>query len=124
MSDKVHYVTFGLWGLLELTLRKTKENTDLVAKAQANSDQDFNSDPGVVAAFLTTVIDMAQNNADFTTALLKDQNRHSLSALLEMLGYRKYLATVDYSFPSDSISVEIDAHAGHSQSKPEEEVRA
>ena len=109
---------------LELTLRKTKENTDLVAKAKANSDQDFNSDPGVVAAFLTTVIDMAQNNADFTTALLQDQNHHSLSVLLEMLGYRKYLATVDYSFPSDLISVEIDAHAGHSQSKPEEEVRA
>ena len=109
---------------LELTLRKTKENSDLVAKAKANSDQDFNSDPGVVAAFLTTVIDMARNNADFTTALLKDQNHHSLSVLLEMLGYRKYLATVDYSFPSESISVEVDARAGHTQGKPEEEVRA
>ena len=30
---------------LELTLRKTRQNTDLVAKARANTDQDFNSDP-------------------------------------------------------------------------------
>ncbi|WP_454932059.1 type I restriction endonuclease subunit R [Actinomyces oricola] len=92
---------------LELTLRKTKENTDLVAKAKANSDQDFNSDPGVVEAFLTTVIDMAQSNAEFTTALLKNQNHHSLSALLEMLGYREYLAAVDIVYPKQTIEVEI-----------------
>ena len=92
---------------LELTLRKTKENADLVAKAKANSDQNFNSDPGVVEAFLTTVIDMAQSNADFTTALLKDQNHHSLSALLEMLGYREYLAAVDFVYPNQTIEVEI-----------------
>lgn len=92
---------------LELTLRKTKENTDLVAKAKANSDQDFASDPGVVGAFLTTVIDMAQSNTDFTTALLKDQNHDSLTALLEMLGYREYLATVDYAFPNQPVEVEI-----------------
>ena len=77
---------------LELTLRKTKENPGLVAKAKANTDQDFNTDPGVVSAFLATVIDMAQNNAQFTTALLKDQNHGSLAALLEMLGFRTYLA--------------------------------
>jgi type I restriction enzyme R subunit len=80
---------------LELTLRKTKENTGLVERAKANSDEDFNSDPSVVAAFLSTVIDMAQNNADFTNTLLRNHNRGSLSALLEMLGYRKYLADVD-----------------------------
>jgi len=109
---------------LELTLRKTKENTDLVAKAKANSDQDFNSDPGVVSAFLSTVIDMAQNNADFTTALLKDQNHHSLAVLLEVLGYRKYLATVDYAFPDDAISVEIAPDSPHAKAKTEEGTRA
>ncbi|GAB3707406.1 type I restriction endonuclease subunit R [Mariniluteicoccus flavus] len=97
---------------LELTLRKTKENANLVAKAKANSDQDFNSDPGVVEAFLSTVIDMAQSSADFTTALLKDQNHQSLSGLLEMLGYRKYLVSVDYSFPGDAETVEVNAEKG------------
>lgn len=100
---------------LELTLRKTKENSDLVAKAKANSDQDFNSDPGVVAAFLSTVIDMAQDNADFTTALLKDQNHHSLSVLLEMMGYRKYLATVDDAFPKETVAVGVEGRTCRAQ---------
>ena len=91
---------------LELTLRKTKENSDLVAKAKANSDQDFNSDPGVVAAFLTTVIDMAQNNADFTNALLKDQNNDSLARLLKSLHYRKYLAS-DYALLHEGTTVDV-----------------
>lgn len=91
---------------LELTLRKTKENSELVAKAKANSDQDFNSDPGVVAAFLGTVIDMAQSNAEFTNALLKDQNHHSISALLQMVGYRNYLANADNALPDPSAQTE------------------
>lgn len=89
-----------------------------MAKAKANSDQDFNSDPGVVAAFLSTVIDMAQNNMDFATALLKDQNRHSLAALLEMVGYREYLATVDLPPPSQPVQVGIDHHQGTHDTPP------
>ncbi|MGB3955292.1 MAG: type I restriction endonuclease [Brooklawnia sp.] len=104
---------------LELTLRKTRQNTDLVAKARANTDQDFNSDPGVVQAFLSTVIDMAQNNAEFTDALLRNQNHDSLSVLLAMLGFRKYLAA-DYAFPDESLHVEVDAGAAHAAKKQEE----
>ena len=70
-------------------------------------------------AFLSTVIDMAQNNAEFTDALLRNQNHDSLSVLLAMLGFRKYLAA-DYAFPDESLHVEVDAGAAHAAKKQEE----
>ena len=95
---------------LDLTLRKTKENADLVAKAKANTDQDFHSDPGVVEAFLEVVIDMAQSNADFTSALLRDQNKVSLARFLQVLGYRDYLAS-DVALPQGRTGLEVEPGA-------------
>lgn len=76
----------------DLVLRKTKENTRLVESAKANSDADFHNDSSVVQAFVDGVLDVQNANQEFTDAILKDQSIASLIKLLQLIGYRRYLA--------------------------------
>lgn len=76
----------------DLVLRKTKENTTLVDSAKANSDADFHRDNHVVQVFVDSVLDVQHANTEFTDAILKDQSSESLVKLLQLIGYRRYLA--------------------------------
>lgn len=76
----------------DLVLRKTKENTKLVDSAKANSDADFHHDNHVVQVFVDSVLDVQHANTEFTDAILKDQSSESLVKLLQLIGYRRYLA--------------------------------
>lgn len=76
----------------DLVLRKTKENARLVDSAKANSDADFHNDTTVVQGFVDGVLDLQNANQEFTDAILKDQSLASLVKLLQLIGYRSYLA--------------------------------
>lgn len=77
---------------IENILRDAKKDQDLVAKARANSDADFNGDAGVVATMLTKFIDRREHSEEIINALLKGQNLDGFQHLLAMLGFRGYLA--------------------------------
>ncbi|WP_165165259.1 type I restriction endonuclease subunit R [Corynebacterium qintianiae] len=77
---------------IENILRDAKKDQDLVAKARANSDADFNGDAGVVATMLTKFIDRRERSEEIINALLQGQNLDGFQHLLAMLGFREYLA--------------------------------
>ena len=80
---------------LDLTLRKAKQDPDLVEAAKHNTDQDFHHDSAVVTAFIEAVLAVQESNVEFTDTVLKDQNYASLVKFLEKVGFRKYLAGDD-----------------------------
>lgn len=79
----------------DLVLRKTKENAQLVESAKANSDADFHNDSSVVEGFIDGVLTIQNANQEFTDAILKNQSIASLIKLLQLIGYRSYLAGDD-----------------------------
>ena len=91
---------------IESVLRDAKRDERLVAKAKANSDADFNADGTVVNEVLSKFIDRREKSEEIIAALLKGQNMTTFSNLLAMLGFREYLATVDYQFP-ENVEVEL-----------------
>lgn len=109
---------------IEGILRDAKRDPDLVAKAKANSDADFNADNTVVASVLSKFIDRREKSEEIVNALLKGQNMDTFAQLLAMLGFRAYLATVDYHFPNENVAVEVEAQHSPSTAKANEEARA
>lgn len=78
---------------LEDFLRSAKKSINLVAKAKANSDADFNSDSSVMSDMLTMLLDRHAKSETFVNALLKGQNMAGFQNLMAMLGLREYLAS-------------------------------
>ncbi|EKA61002.1 helicase, type I site-specific restriction-modification system restriction subunit [Janibacter hoylei PVAS-1] len=109
---------------IEGILRDAKRDPDLVAKAKANSDADFNADNTVVASVLSKFIDRREKSEEIVNALLKGQNMDTFAQLLAMLGFREYLATVDYHFPNENVAVEVEAQPSQSTAKVNEEAKA
>lgn len=93
---------------IESVLRDAKKDEHLVAKAKANSDADFNSDGSVVEEVLSKFIDRREKSEEIINALLKGQNMQTFANLLALIGFRDYLARVDYSYPSEGMAVEVD----------------
>lgn len=84
---------------LETTLRKTKQDPDLVNPARHNTDEDFYADPSVVEKFLRAVIASHEASAEYTDAMLKGQNKASLVYFLRTIGFRDYLASATARLP-------------------------
>ncbi len=82
---------------LDVTLRKAKADPDLVNPARHNTDEDFYADPSVIEAFLAAVIASHAASADYTDAMLKNQNRGTVLHFLRTIGLRDYLAADDSS---------------------------
>jgi type I restriction enzyme, R subunit len=77
---------------LEQTLRTVKSDAQLVARAKANTDADFNSDPSTMNSFIDAVLQGSKTNEIFTDAVLRDQNARTLVDLFRLIGLRSYLA--------------------------------
>lgn len=84
-----------------------QEDPALVAKAKANTDSDFNADNTVVTDVLSKFIDRREKSEEIINALLKGQNMETFANLLALIGFRDYLARVDYMYPSEPVHVEV-----------------
>ena len=102
---------------IEGVLRDAKKDPVLVAKAKANTDSDFNADNTVVTEVLSKFIDRRERSEEIINALLKEQNMETFANLLALLGFREYLATVDYSFPPADVTIELEPDARHLETK-------
>lgn len=97
---------------IEGILRDAKKDPDLVAKAKANTDADFNADSTVVTSVLRKFIDRHEKSEEIINALLKGQNMDTFARLLAMLGFREYLATdpqsrMDVTYPDAGTEIGI-----------------
>ena len=102
---------------IEGVLRDAKKDPILVAKAKANTDSDFNADSTVVTEVLSKFIDRRERSEEIINALLKEHNMETFANLLALLGFREYLATVDYSFPPADVTIELAPDAQHLEMK-------